>query len=271
VSDVGIVGLGLIGGSLARDLAAAGRRVVATDRSGAAVAQARGKGIVATELDPDEPPPLVVLAVPVRATPDWIRRLAGSTRPDLVVTDTGSTKRSILDAARGAGLDGFVGSHPVAGSHESGWDASRTGLFRGADVWICPGRDSAPGSIDAVERLWRDVGGRPRRIDAGEHDRLLARCSHLPQLVATALGTALSRLGLPPEALGPGGRDTTRLAASDAAMWTDILLDNADEVRPAIEALADALEELDSAITDGDEQRLRALLAGAREWKAGPS
>ncbi len=268
--EIGIVGLGLIGGSMARDLAAAGRTVLAADPDRASLDAARQEGIVSGEIDPAAPPHTVVLAVPVRAAPDWVRRIAAAHRPPMVVTDTGSTKRSVIRAALDAGLEGFVGSHPVAGSHESGWTAARAGLFRDADVWICPTPASPPEAVAAVIRLWRDVGARPRRLDPVEHDRLLARSSHLPQLAATALGLALDRLGVSPRQLGPGGRDTTRLAASDPAMWTDILLDNADQVGPALDALAAEVEALARAMADRDEEDLRTALARARTWKTRP-
>ena len=263
---VGIVGLGLVGGSLARDLAAAGWRVLGTDRDPTTARRARADGVVAGPIDPGAVD-LVVLAVPVRAAAGWLRSLADSVAPTAVVTDVGSTKRGVVEAAGAAGLgDRFVGSHPLAGDHRSGWTASRTGLFDDAPVWLTPTPETDPGALAAVEALWRAVGGRPRRITAEDHDRLLARISHLPQLAATALAGTLDRAGIEAEQLGPGGRDTTRLAGSDPDMWTDILIENGDEVGPALDALIAELTRLRRAIHGLDDATLRSLLDEARTW-----
>lgn len=271
---VGIVGLGLMGGSLARDLAAAGWRVLGDDRDPATLTAARAEGVLSDALRPEAFPSLdlLVLALPVRAAAERIRALAGEmeSAPDLVITDVGSTKRSIAAAAEAAGIGRrFVGSHPMAGTHQSGWSAGGTGFFQGSGVWICPTRDSLPHAVGAVEELWRSVGGEPNRIDAASHDRLLARMSHLPQLTATALATVLARQGIPRDALGPGGRDTTRLAGSDPDMWTDIALDNSDEIAPTLEALARELAEWARVVRSGDPDVFRAGMVKARAWSTG--
>lgn len=271
---VGIIGLGLMGGSLARDLADAGWRVLGDDRDEEALASARAEGILADALHPEAFPSLdlLVLALPVRAAADRIRSLAAAVEaaPELVITDVGSTKRSLAAAAETAGLAArFVGAHPMAGSHSSGWRAGGTGLFRGSMVWICPTRTSRPDAIDRVESLWRAVGGEPRRLDAEAHDQLLARTSHLPQLTATALATVLARHGVPHEALGPGGRDTTRLAGSDPDMWADIALDNGDEIAPALDALVRELTEWARVVRSGDHEALRSRMTMGRSWSMG--
>jgi prephenate dehydrogenase len=212
---------------------------------------------------------LLVLAIPVRAAVERIRRLGGllGTGADVVITDVGSTKRSIVGAAEAAGLaNRFVGSHPMAGSHECGWNASRRGLFHDAQVWLCATAVSEPSAVAAVEELWRAVGAHPRIIDAASHDRQLARTSHLPQLTATALAAVLSRHGHSPLALGPGGRDATRLAGSDPGMWTDIAMDNAPDIRPALEELARELTDLARAVEGGDAADIRARLAAGLAW-----
>lgn len=263
---IGIVGLGLVGGSLARDLAASGGRVLGCDRDPETARRARASGVVAGPLDPGAVD-VLVLAVPVRAAPAWLRRLASELAPGAVVTDVGSTKRSVVEAAEAAGLGPrFVGSHPVAGDHRSGWDAARTGLFREATIWVCPTHVTTPGALSTVMELWRAVGAEPQRIDAHDHDRLLARSSHLPQLVASALATALARDGIGADLLGSGGRDTTRLAGSDPEVWADTLVDNADQVTPALTALIDVLTRYGRALRELDDATLRSLLAAGRAW-----
>lgn len=270
--NVGIVGLGLIGGSLARDLTDAGWRVTAADQDDETLRAAIDSGAVDAELDLEaQGLDLLVIAVPVRAALDVVRRLGGG--PDgpspPVVTDVGSTKRSVVDAAVAAGLgDRFIGGHPMAGDHRSGWSAARSGLFRGAPVWLCPAPGASPSAMRRVESLWAAVGAFTGTIDAAEHDRRLALTSHLPQAAASALAATLASAGLTPDDLGPGGRDVTRLAGSDPDMWTDILLDNADEVGPALDALADALRSLGHEITSGDDSAVRGWLDASRAWSA---
>ena len=119
-----------------------------------------------------------------------------------------------------------------------------------------------------VEALWRAVGGSPRRTDAASHDRLLARASHLPQAVASALGAALARGGVARDDLGPGGRDVTRLAGSDPGLWTGILLDNADEVLEALAGLRGELAGLERALEGRDAEAVATFLEAGAGWAA---
>lgn len=262
---VGVLGLGLIGGSLARDLAAAGRRVLGGDRDAAAVEAALEAGVIEGALVLDAVD-LLVLAVPVPAAVALLPSLGEALAGRAVVSDTGSTKRSVMAAAAAAGLgDRFVGGHPMAGDHRRGWEAGRAGLFRGADVWICPGAARVE-AVAEVAGVWQAVGASPRRTDAAAHDRLLARASHLPQAVASALGAALAGGGVGREVLGPGGRDTTRLAASDPDLWTGILLDNADEVLEALAGFQGAVAELRRALEERDAAQVAAVLVSGQRW-----
>lgn len=266
---IGIVGLGLVGGSLARDLAAAGWRVQGTDSDPHTEDAAIEAGVVEGPIE-TAGLDVLVLAVPVRAVPGWLHRLGPALGARTVVTDVGSTMRSAIEAAEAAGLDArFAGSHPMAGDHRSGWTASRRRLFVDATVWVCPTAGTTAGTLDQVEGLWHAVGARPRRIDADEHDRLVARASHVPQVAATALATVLARDGVGPELLGAGGRDMTRLATSDPDMWADILVDNGDRVGPALDALLDALSRFRRAVRDLDDATIRSLLAAGRAWSLG--
>jgi len=268
---IAILGLGLIGGSLARDLSDLGQALLGYDRDAATLAAAVRDGVVKAALGPDlegiEIAELVVLAVPVGAAPAMIRAVAARA-PAGLVTDVGSTKRSIVAAAEAAGLgERFVGSHPLAGDHRSGWSASRTELFRDAPVFLCPAAGSRPETLERVEALWRSVGAEPRRIDAATHDRRMAWVSHLPQGAASALADALAHSGFEARALGPGGREMTRLAASDAALWAGILLDNADLVVPTLATLERSVVELRGALERRDADAIAELLERARSWK----
>lgn len=266
IESAAIIGLGLIGGSLARDLAARGVRVFAGDRDDNAVRAAVEQGI-AQPLRWDEPLDVVVLAVPVLAAGKLLHDIAAKAHPVRLITDVGSTKRSIMTAAEGQGIGArFVGSHPLAGDHRSGWDASRDGLFQGAPVYLAPTPSTDADALELARELWTMVGGVPEVMDAAEHDRRLAWTSHLPHAASTALARALAEAGIARSDLGRGGRDVTRLAGSSPEIWADILVDNADEVSTALASMATHLSATRDAVVSGDRDRLRALWAAANQW-----
>jgi prephenate dehydrogenase len=266
IRSVAIVGLGLIGGSLARDLAARGVRVYGADQDEGTLRKAIALGIVAGGWE-EQPVDAVVLAVPVLQAPDVTRWLLPKLDGVPLITDAGSTKRSIVARAEELGFgDRFVGSHPLAGDHRSGWDASRAGLFDGARVFLCPTTSTAERTMRLARELWTMVGGGPVVVDADEHDRHLAWISHLPQLVSSTLGRVLAGQGIARGELGPGGRDVTRLAGSSPEMWAAIAIDNADALAPALDAMEAEMRALRDALAGGDRERLIALFAAAREW-----
>jgi prephenate dehydrogenase len=266
IRTAAVLGLGLIGGSIARDLAVRGVRVFAWDVDNAAVDDAMRRGI-ADPVPWDQPMDLVVIAVPVRAAHDLLRKLVEKMEGVRLVIDAGSTKQSIVALADSLGIGGrFVGSHPLAGDHRSGWGASRAGLFADARVFLTPCASTEPEALRLAAALWTALGARPEVMDADEHDRRLAWTSHLPQLVSSALGGALAGQGIARGELGPGGRDATRLAGSSPTLWTDIAVDNAESILPALEAAEARLRELRFCIENGYDARLRGLLAEARDW-----
>ncbi|HEX8394014.1 MAG TPA: prephenate dehydrogenase/arogenate dehydrogenase family protein [Longimicrobium sp.] len=266
IRSVAILGLGLIGGSLARDLAARGIRVLASDRDGRSVRDAMLQRI-ATPLVHGEQPDVVILALPVRAALEAVALMDDRFGRARLIMDVGSTKLSIVEAAEGMGLGPrFVGSHPLAGDHRSGWEASRTGLFDGARVFLAPAPSAGTEALQLARELWAMVGGVPEMIGAAEHDRRLAWTSHLPQMVSSALAAALADEGVARAELGPGGRDVTRLAGSSPAMWTDIGRDNAQEIIPALDRMVAKVREIRDALRNGDGARLQSLLTAARDW-----
>lgn len=266
-----VVGLGLVGGSLARDLAARGVRVLGHDRDAGAVEGALREGVLHAALGPGlegaEEAELVVAAVPVTAAAAALRALAPRLRSARLVTDVGSTKASVCAAAEALGIGGvFVGSHPLAGSHLSGWEASRPGLFAGARVFLSPTSSTDENALSLARELWSALGALPEVVDAAAHDLLLARTSHLPHLASVTLARALAEAGVPRAELGPGGRDVTRLAGSSPEMWTAVALDNAAPLAEAVAGLRARLDELHAALRAGDAEALHAFFAAAREW-----
>lgn len=268
---VAIVGLGLIGGSLARDLAGQGGRVLGWDADAEGLRAAVADGAIHHPLTDDlrdvDQADAVVVAVPVLAAADVLRKLAPHLDGVRLITDAGSTKTSIVRAAEALGIGArFVGSHPLAGDHRSGWSASRTGLFADARVFLCRTPSTQGDAMRLAAALWASVGARPEVMDADEHDVRLAWTSHLPQLVSTALALAIDETGTPRAQLGPGGRDVTRLAGSNPAVWTDILLDNADAVSRALAMMGARLDGLQRAVMRGDRDELQRLFTEARRW-----
>jgi len=238
---VAIVGLGLVGGSLARALTRRGYRVTGIDWP-LVVRRALAEGAITqggTRAEAAAASDLVVLAAPPSTNLRLLRRLARVARPELVLTDVSSVKGEIVREAARLGLGGFVGGHPMAGTEKRGFAASAADLFAGATWWLVPSRSARANRT--VRRVVRDSGARPLTIDAGSHDRAMAFLSHAPQVVAWALYEAARRDGVARAHLsraGPGFRDMTRLARSPRRLWQDILGSNRVEVRRALAGLA---------------------------------
>jgi prephenate dehydrogenase len=222
---------------------------------------------------PPEDADLLVYATPVGVTIEMLRSSAPF--PDsMVVTDLGSVKGGVVRAAADLGLPRFVGVHPVAGDHRSGYSAARSDLYAGAQVWITPWPDSqavdttAPADAGLVRDLWSALGAKPAFIDATAHDELMAWVSHVPQVVSSALTAALARSPYPASLLGPGGRDTTRLGLSSSAMWSDILLQNAAHLTAPLEEVRNTLEQLSNAVGKRDAAAIEAIMTAAGSWRS---
>jgi prephenate dehydrogenase len=247
---VAVVGLGLIGGSLAMAVRQAwpAALVIGIDNNDVvetairlhAVDVGADDPIVAAEAD------LVVLAAPGGENERMLARLPAIIPGEAVVTDVGSAKRTIVAAA--AALPGrlaFVGGHPFAGSTRAGIAAARADLFRGRPWFLTP--QSAPDTVmERLRGLVRAVGGNPVAMAPAEHDRLLAYLSQMPQVAASAIMQVVGE-AVGDEGLGYAGRglaETTRLAASSASAWTDVYEANADHVGAAIDALIGVLSSM---------------------------
>ena len=244
---VRIVGTGLLGTSIGLALRALGVDVVLADPSRTALAIAVDMGAGRLPAAEDAPPALVVVAAPPDVVADVVAAELEA-HPQAVVTDVASVKTSVRDAlaAAGADLSRYVGSHPMAGRERSGPTAAQAQLFAARPWVIVDSGASSDAALLAVRSLAVDLGAVPVSMDAAGHDQAVALVSHLPQVAASLVAARLRDAR--DEALslaGQGLRDTTRIAASDAAMWAGILSANAGPVR---ELLAGLREDLDRAI-----------------------
>ncbi len=275
---VAIVGLGLIGGSIA--LAIRERwtesRITGVDRP-AVLAHVLGSGAIDRALESVREiagVDLVVLAAPVRQNVDLLLQIPSGA--PLVATDVGGTKRSIVEAARALpDAIAFVGGHPLGGGERGGFAFARPDLFLGRPWILTPDGDRSSAAMDRLSRFVTGLGARVTTEDAASHDRLMGFLSHLPQLTASALmavvGSAAGSEGL--QMAGRGLLDTTRLASSPANVWRDICLTNADAIGEALDLLIGRLTELRNDLARGDAidaifdeaARRRAELMNGRE------
>jgi prephenate dehydrogenase len=269
---IGIVGLGLIGGSIA--LAARqiwpsslvigvdNKDVLETAMRLHAIDVAADDLIVLAEAD------VVILAAPVRQNLALVGELDEHVRQPAVVTDTGSTKRAIVEAARHLPPRfTFVGGHPLGGAAASGLDHARPDLFKGRPWLFTPTGDAAGEALEKLLAFASALGAVPRVTTTEAHDRLMAFLSHLPQITASALmqvvGDEVGDEGL--ALAGRGLVDTTRLASSPADIWKDIAATNADAIGAALDTLIELLRDLRQDLTAGD--RLEDVFVAAARWR----
>jgi len=272
--SVAMIGLGLVGGSIARDLSARGVSVSAYDSDATHLAAAIRTNVVGSALDETlsgvQSADIVIIATPVDAAPSILQRIAPLAKRARLFMDVGSTKSRIVAAAQQLGVGNrFIGAHPMAGDHRSGWNASRAGLFVDAPVYLCPPRDATPDSMELARAFWIELGARPERMSAEQHDLKLAWTSHLPHMVSMALALALARAGVERSDLGPGGRDVTRLAGSSPEMWTAIALENASALERALRQTEREIATLCASIKRADQSDLRGSFEAARTWYEG--
>jgi prephenate dehydrogenase len=271
IERLAIVGVGLLGGSLAKAVRARrlAREIVGVGRDLGRLEAATRDGVldrVTTDVaggvaGADR----VVLAAPVLTNEALLAGVWQAAAPGAVLTDVGSTKRGIVAAAeRLAGRRPevhFVGSHPMAGSEKSGYAVARADLFQGATVVVTPTEATSPAVAKDMGEFWAAVGARVVVLDPETHDRAVAAISHLPHVAAWALVDAVARFE--PAALSiaaRGFKDTTRIAASDPDVWREILLDNREALRASLSSFRRALDDLEALVASDDAAALTAYL-----------
>jgi prephenate dehydrogenase len=269
-----VIGVGLIGGSFALGLkkAKAVSHVVGVGRNTANLKVALERGIIdAIAPDPGaaaRDADLVLVAAPVAQFPAIFAALAES---KALITDGGSTKRDVITAARkalGKRIARFVPAHPIAGAEKSGAAAAKAELFQGRRVVLTPLKENAKASVAAVEAAWSACGAKVSRMDAEEHDAVLAAVSHLPHVLAYALVHDVAKRNNSEQlfSFAAGGfRDFTRIASSHPEMWRDICLANRDRLLQELKLYANELGSIRRLLDKGDGAGLEKLFAAARD------
>jgi prephenate dehydrogenase len=266
LDTVAIIGVGPVGLALReRGLA---RRVIGVGRRESALAAAREMGAV-TDTTLDLPrgvadAELIVVCTPVDTVARHVLDVASACRQGALITDVGSTKDGIVKALEGPLSRGarFVGSHPLAGSENTGVKHARADLFEDRVVIVTPGQTTAEEETSAVIDFWSALSARVVRMTPQRHDEVVAGISHLPHVVACALAEATESAQIPLAA--SGWRDTTRIAAGDPALWTPILLANRTHVLKGMDEFEKTWAALRSAIDQGDEAVITRLLEEAK-------
>lgn len=270
-----ILGVGLLGGSIG--LAVRERikdcRIVGYGPRPAALQQAQELGALDEAYESParavREADLVILCAPVGSLGEMLEQVADSLRSGAIVTDVGSTKRTLVETA-GRTLPSharFVGSHPMAGSEKRGVRFARADLFQGAVCITTPTAQTDSAALQSVEEFWKTLGMRTTRLSPEEHDRLLADVSHLPHAVAAALVAIQEGRAL--NLSGKGFQDLTRIAAGDPGLWRDILIDNRENVRAGIDRLTGELQRLSHLLQQGNAQEVQAWLDAAARIRQG--
>jgi prephenate dehydrogenase len=252
-----VIGVGLIGGSVA--LAARerlGAHVTGWDLNPAVLSQARSRDVIDAASRSLEnavaEAEVAFVAAPVGRLPELVDAVLARAPADCVVSDVGSTKRLVVDACSDPR---FVGGHPLAGAETSGVEYARADLFDGATWYLVPSAATSAVTLSRMRDLVTKFGARPVEIEAEAHDRLMATISHLPHVFANVLVAQLAAAEVP-AMLGPSFRDATRVAGSNATVWSDIYMDNRRALGDAIDDAVARLVEVRSALAVGDEAAL---------------
>ena len=273
---VTIIGVGLIGGSLALDLKAKGitEEIVGVGRSRENLELALSRGVI----DRFEPDPVagvkdaefVVLAMPVGAIIPTARKVQPALKPGAYLTDVGSVKLPIVRELEKAGITNFVGGHPLAGSEKGGAGAARAGLFAGSRVILTPTKKTDSRVIRVVQEVWEAVGAQVFNLDPKEHDLILAAVSHLPHAVSASLVQAVCRRfsGEEIKRTGAGSfRDLSRVSASPPELWRDILSLNREPMLKILAEFRECLTDLEGYIKEGDPEKIFEFFSDAKKYR----
>jgi len=280
INKLVVIGVGLIGGSFALALKKARmvRQVVGVGRSRKNLKDALRLGVIdKAETDVAHAvagADLVLVGAPVGQMPGIFARIAPSLSPRTVVTDAGSTKQDVIQAARkhlGTHFPMFVPAHPIAGTENSGAAAAFPDLFRNRNLILLPQPETKAAAVKLVRAAWTACGANIVRLEAAEHDEIFGAVSHLPHVIAFALVNQLAQRRDAKRLLGFSGgglRDTVRIAGSSPEMWRDICVANRGALVPLLDGYISELEAARASLAAGDGDALEAMFRSAQQARA---
>jgi prephenate dehydrogenase len=280
-SKMAILGVGLLGGSIAKTAKKNGMvsRVSGHGRNPQRISYAIKNGIIDEAAESPEEAvggaDLVIVCTPVGLISETIERISGRLEPGAIVTDVGSTKATIVKNAEAVLPDSvsFVGGHPMAGSEESGVEASTDTLFENALCVLTSSDRTNISALNRMARFWEAMRSQAMIMSPEEHDLLVAASSHLPHMVAVALTRCVAGISTDREKVLPllagGFRDTTRIASGSADMWRDICLTNPEFIGAVMEKFARTMTEVAEAVRGCEPERLERLFADAKNFRDG--
>ena len=280
-NQLGLIGCGLMGGSFALALKRAGlvKRVIGYSKSPSTTEKARQLGVIdqaaESALLAVAGSDIVLIAVPVSATESTFKAIRHLVEPTTLFMDVGSTKRDVVDAARRVlkeRVGAFVPAHPIAGKEVAGIAQADAALYNGRQVILTPLPQTAPELVQKATDVWAAIGSQVLRMTPENHDAAFAAVSHLPHLLAFAYFNSVARQPAGRDFLslaGPGFRDFTRIAASDPAVWRDVLMSNREEILKQTQRFRHALDAMEVVIKSGNAEALEDLIKSASESRAG--
>ena len=280
-NQLGLIGCGLMGGSFALALKRAGlvKRVIGYSKSPSTTERAKKLGVIddtaESALLAVSGSDIVLIAVPVAATEGTFKAIRHLVEPGVLFMDVGSTKRDVVDAARRVlkeRVPCFVPAHPIAGKELAGVAHADAGLYNGRQVILTPLPSTDPALVQRATDVWCAIGAQVLKMTPENHDAAFAAVSHLPHLLAFAFFSAVVKQPAGADFLalaGPGFRDFTRIAASDPAVWRDILISNREEILKQSLRFRHTLDAIEHVMRSGNVEALEDLLRQAADARGG--
>lgn len=280
-NQLGVIGCGLMGGSFALALKRAGlvKRVIGYSKSPSTTEKAKKLGVIdqvaESALLAVSGSDIVLIAVPVAATEATFKAIRHLIEPGVLIMDVGSTKREVVDAARRVlkeHIASFVPAHPIAGKETAGIDHADGTLYNGRQVILTPLLQTSPELLQRATDCWAAIGSQVLRMTPENHDAAFAAVSHLPHVLAYAYFNSVAKHPAGRDYLslaGPGFRDFTRIAASDVAVWRDILISNREEILKQSQRFRHSLEAIELAMKSGNVEALEDMIRSASDARAG--
>ena len=277
INKITIIGVGLLGGSLARALKERNlaKVVFGYGRDQSRLEEAQKSNIIdasSTNIkEAIDEANIVVIATPVGTFKDILGQIEPLISSNVIITDVGSTKSDIVNIVNDVLKDNsscFIPAHPIAGKERSGFEVSDSKLYDGKKVIITPQETNSPESIDVIDQMWKNVGADVDFMSAESHDNLLGMTSHLPHMLAFSLVNYL--VDQNPNAsiyAGGGFKDFSRIASGDAIMWRDICLQNKNQIMSHLKGYQSTLDDLLEAINDEDSEKLGQLFTTAKKTR----